>query len=83
MKVDENTVIDGNVNVLVQVVNNIISNAIQAYDGKHDQNIQFEISQKENNMIFLLQILQEDFQKRFKIDYLKKWLQQKERMELD
>ena len=52
MKVDENTVIDGNVNVLVQVVNNIISNAIQSYDGKHDQNIQFEISQKENNMIF-------------------------------
>jgi len=52
MKVDENTVIDGNVNILVQVVNNIISNAIQAYDGKHDQNIQFEISQKENNMIF-------------------------------
>ena len=52
MKVDENTVIDGNVNVLVQIVNNIISNAIQAYDGKHDQNIQFEISQKENNMIF-------------------------------
>ena len=54
MKVDENTVIDGNVNVLVQVVNNIISNAIQAYDGKHDQNIQFEISQKENNMIFYI-----------------------------
>ena len=52
MKVDENTVIDGNVNVLVQVVNNIISNAIQAYDGKHDQNIQFEISQKDNNIIF-------------------------------
>ena len=52
MKVDEEKVIDGNVNILVQVVNNIISNAIQAYDGKHDQNIQFEISQKENNMIF-------------------------------
>ena len=52
MKVDEEKVIDGNVNVLVQVVNNIISNAIQAYDGKHDQNIQFEISQKENNIIF-------------------------------
>lgn len=52
MKVDEEKVIDGNVNILVQVINNIISNAIQAYDGKHDQNIQFEISQKENNMIF-------------------------------
>ena len=52
MKTDENQVIKGNVNSLVQVVNNMISNAIQAYDGKHDQNIQFEISQKENNMIF-------------------------------
>ena len=48
MKVDENTVIDGNVNILVQVVNNIISNAIQAYDGKHDQNIQFEINKIDN-----------------------------------
>ena len=48
MKVDENTVIDGNVNILVQVVNNIISNAIQAYDGKHDQNIQLEINKIDN-----------------------------------
>ena len=44
MKIDENQIIHGNVNVLVQVVNNMISNAIQAYAGKHDQNIQLEIS---------------------------------------
>ena len=52
MKADENQEISGNVNILVQVVNNIISNAIQAYDGKHDQNIEFEIVKKENNIIF-------------------------------
>lgn len=48
MKIDENQIIHGNVNVLVQVVNNMISNAIQAYAGKHDQNIQLEISNIDN-----------------------------------
>ena len=52
MKIDENQIIHGNVNVLVQVVNNMISNAIQAYDGKHDQNIQLEISKDSGNVIF-------------------------------
>lgn len=52
MKTDENQVLKGNVNSLVQVVNNMISNAIQAYDGKHDQNIELEVSQKGNDVIF-------------------------------
>ena len=52
MKIDENQIIHGNVNVLVQVINNMISNAIQAYDGKHDQNIQLEISKDSGNVIF-------------------------------
>lgn len=52
MKTDENQVLKGNVNSLVQVVNNMISNAIQAYDGKHDQNIELEITKKDNNVIF-------------------------------
>ena len=52
MKADENQVLKGNVNSLVQVVNNMISNAIQAYNGKHDQNIELEINKKENDMIF-------------------------------
>lgn len=51
MKTDENQVIKGNVNSLVQVVNNMISNAIQAYDGKHDQNIEMIVNKKENNIV--------------------------------
>jgi hypothetical protein len=51
MKTDENQVIKGNVNSLVQVVNNMISNAIQAYDGKHDQNIELTVNKKENNIV--------------------------------
>lgn len=52
MKIDENQTLKGDVNSLVQVVNNIISNAIQAYDGKHDQNIELEITKKGNDVIF-------------------------------
>ena len=52
MKADENQILKGNVNSLVQVVNNMISNAIQAYNGKHDQNIELEISKKGNDVIF-------------------------------
>ena len=51
MKTDENQVIKGNVNSLVQVVNNMISNAIQAYDGKHDKNIELTVNKKENNIV--------------------------------
>ncbi len=52
MDADENQVLKGNVNSLVQVVNNMIANAIQAYDGKHDQNIELEVSKKGNDVIF-------------------------------
>lgn len=52
MKTDENQVLKGNVNSLVQVVNNMISNAIQAYNGKHEQNIEFEINRRGDNIIF-------------------------------
>lgn len=52
MKIDEEQVLKGNVNSLVQVVNNMISNAIQAYNGKHDQNIELEVTKKNSNVIF-------------------------------
>ena len=42
----------GNINSLVQVINNIISNAIQAYNGKPDQNIDFTVF-KENRKIII------------------------------
>ena len=51
MKTDENQILKGNVNSLVQVVNNMISNAIQAYDGKHDQNIELAVNKKGNDIV--------------------------------
>ena len=47
--------IKGNINSLVQVINNIISNAIQAYNGKTNKNIDFIIKIKDNNLIFTVQ----------------------------
>ena len=47
--------IKGNINSLVQVINNIISNAIQAYNGKTNKNIDFIVKMKENNLIFSIQ----------------------------
>ena len=47
--------IKGNINSLVQVINNIISNAIQAYNGKTNKNIDFIIKIKDNNLVFTVQ----------------------------
>ena len=47
--------ISGNINSLVQVINNIISNAIQSYNGKTNKNIDFIIKIKDNNLIFSIQ----------------------------
>lgn len=47
--------IKGNINSLVQVVNNIISNAIQAYGGEPNKNIDFIIKIKGDNVIFTIQ----------------------------
>ena len=52
MKTDENITLDGDVNSLVQVVNNMISNAIQAYNGKRNQNIELEVNKNGENIIF-------------------------------
>ena len=53
MKIDENIVINGDVNTLVQVINNMISNAIQAYDGKPEQQIDLIAWKNENNNIVI------------------------------
>lgn len=50
MKVDENLVLKGDVNSLVQVINNMISNSIQAYDGKPEQKIDLIVEQNNNNL---------------------------------
>ena len=51
MKTDENTIIKGDVNSLVQVINNMISNSIQAYNGKPEQNIDLIVEKKNNSLI--------------------------------
>ena len=51
MQTDENTVIRGDVNSLVQVINNMVSNSIQAYNGKTDQNIDIIVGRKSNDLL--------------------------------
>lgn len=51
MQVNEQTVLKGNINSLVQVINNMISNAIQAYDGKPDNKIDLILKKEDNNII--------------------------------
>lgn len=42
----------GNINILVQVINNIISNAIQAYNGQTNKSIDFEIREEGAYILF-------------------------------
>ena len=50
MNVPEHTVLHGDVNSLVQVINNMISNSIQAYQGKTEQNIDLIVEEKNNKL---------------------------------
>ncbi len=50
MKTDETTVINGDINSLLQVINNMISNAIQAYNGEKNKNIELILESKNNNI---------------------------------
>ena len=52
LEIPGTTVVKGNINSLVQVVNNIISNAIQAYNGKAGEKIVLDVY-KENNLLVL------------------------------
>ena len=51
MQTDEQTILKGNINSLVQVINNMVSNAIQAYDGKPDNKIDLILKKENNNII--------------------------------
>ena len=52
MKTDENLTLSGDVNSLVQVINNMISNSIQAYNGERDKIIEFEVNKQDSEVIF-------------------------------
>ena len=55
--IDTLTKVNGNINSLVQVINNIISNAIQAYQsqGKTNQDINLNIYKENENIVFKIQ----------------------------
>lgn len=50
-KISENTQILGNINSLVQVLNNLISNAIQSYSGKPNQTIDLVVDKKNDKIV--------------------------------
>ena len=49
--VDENTIINGDINNLIQVINNMISNSIQAYNGVPEQQIDLMATKQNNNIV--------------------------------
>ena len=51
MKTDPNIMLKGNINSLVQVINNMISNAIQAYNGKTDEKIDLILNKDGKNVV--------------------------------
>lgn len=51
IKCDPSTLIHGDVNNLIQVVNNLITNAIHSYNGKINQTIDFIIDEDDDNII--------------------------------
>lgn len=55
--IDTSTVVNGNINSLVQVINNIISNSIQSYQakGKTNEDINFTIYKEGKNIIFKIE----------------------------
>ena len=55
INIDKNTVLDGDVNSLVQVVNNMISNAIQSYNGETNKEINLSIDKKDNKLVISIQ----------------------------
>lgn len=55
VNIDENLIIKGDVNILVQVINNMISNSIQAYNGKTEQTIKLNAYIENGNIIITVQ----------------------------
>ena len=51
MNVDPAIELNGNINSLVQVINNMISNAIQSYNGEPNKNIEMNFTQEKNELI--------------------------------
>ena len=55
LDVDADTTLQANVNGLVQVINNMLSNSIQAYKGKTNEDIYLRVSQNDSSIIISIQ----------------------------
>lgn len=55
LEIPRDTVVKGNINSLVQVINNIISNGIQAYNGEPGKKILFSIYEEQNLLVIKIQ----------------------------
>lgn len=55
MKTEPDTILKGNINSLVQVINNMISNAIQVYNGEPNKDINLILEQSGKNFIISVQ----------------------------
>lgn len=55
MKAEPDTILKGNINSLVQVINNMISNAIQVYNGEPNKDINLILEQSGKNIIISVQ----------------------------
>ena len=55
MKTEPDTILKGNINSLVQVINNMISNSIQAYNGEPNKDINLILEQSGKNIIISVQ----------------------------
>ena len=51
INIPSTTTLHGDVNSLVQVVNNLITNAIQSYNGQRDDTINLSVNTDENNVV--------------------------------
>lgn len=49
--IDKDFTLHGSINSLVQVIDNLISNAIQSYGGKPDSKIDFTVEEKDNSLV--------------------------------
>lgn len=49
--VDSETIIHGNINALLQIINNMITNSIQAYNNEKNGNINLTIKKENNSLI--------------------------------
>lgn len=49
--IDNDFTLHGSINSLVQVIDNLISNAIQSYGGKPDSKIDFTVEEKNNSLV--------------------------------